>query len=72
MNFSRLVSNHMSNHGHTVYCCKQCLHVYKTLELLDAHATNRQRTTFPDDLRCRFTTHRNKLPAHFVVYADLS
>ena len=29
-NFSRLVSRQMSNHGHTVYCCKQFLHAYST------------------------------------------
>ena len=54
-NFTRLVSRQMSNYGHTVYCCKQCLHTYKTRELLDAHATaccHSQRTKFPDDLRC--------------------
>ena len=28
-NFSRLVSRQTSNHGHTVYCCKQCLHAYQ-------------------------------------------
>ena len=57
-NFSRLVCRQMSNHDHTVYCCRQCLHVYKTQELLDAHATDccqAQRTKFPDDSRCRFT-----------------
>ena len=57
----------------TVYCCKQCLHAYKTQELLDAHVTDcchAQRTTFPDDPRCRFTNIQKQLPAHFVVYAD--
>ena len=29
-NFSRLVGSQMSNHSHAVYCCKQCLHAYKT------------------------------------------
>ena len=29
-NFSRLVSSQTSNHGHAVYCCKQCLHAYST------------------------------------------
>ena len=57
-NFSRLVSSQTSNHGYTVYCCKQCLHAYKTRELLDAHATDcchAQRPKLPDDSRCRFT-----------------
>ena len=27
-NFSRLVRSQMNNHGHIVYCCKQCLHAY--------------------------------------------
>ena len=38
--FRRLVSSQMSNHGHTVYCCKQCLHAYKCQKLLDVHATD--------------------------------
>ena len=57
-NFSRFVSSQMSNRGHIVYCCKQCLHNYSTQELLDAHATDcchAQRTKFSDDPRCRFT-----------------
>ena len=57
----------MGNHGHTVYCCKQCLHAYRTQELLDGHA---QRTKFSDDPRCRFTNIQKKLPTPFVVYAD--
>ena len=39
-NVSRLVSSQMSNDGHTVYCCKQCLHAYSTQELSDAHAAD--------------------------------
>ena len=72
-NFSRLDSSQMSNHGHTVYCCKQCLHAYKTQELLDAHATDcchAQRTKFLEDPRCRITNIQKQLPAPFVVYAD--
>ena len=72
-NFSRLVSSQMSNHDHTVYCCKQCLHAYSTQELLDAHVTecyHAQRTKFPDDPRCRFTNIQKQLAAPFVVYAD--
>ena len=72
-NFSRLVSSQMSNHGHTVYCCKQCLHTYSTQELLDAHASDcchAQRTKFQDDPRFRFTNLQKQLPAPFVVYAD--
>ena len=38
-NFRRLVSSQISNHEHTVYCCKQCLHANSTQELLNAHAT---------------------------------
>ena len=38
-NFSRSVGSQVSNHGHTVYCCKQCLHAYSTQKLLDAQAT---------------------------------
>ena len=63
----------MSNHGNTVYCCKQCLHAYSTQELLDAHATDSyhpQITKFPHDPRCRFTILQKQLPAPFVVYAD--
>ena len=57
-NLSRLVGSQTSNHSHAVYCCKQCLHAYKT-----------QRTKFPDDSRCRFTNIQKQLPAPFVVYA---
>ena len=39
-NFSRLVSSQTSNHEHVVYCSKQCLHVYSTQKLLDAHAAD--------------------------------
>ena len=72
-NFSRLVSSQMSNHSHVVYCCKQCLHAYSTLELLDARAIDcchAQRTKFPDDPRYRFANIQKQLPAPFVVYAD--
>ena len=65
-NFRRFVSSQMSNHGYTVYCCKQCLHAYSTQELLDTHATDcchAQRTKFPDDSRCRFTNIQKQLPA---------
>ena len=72
-NFSRLVNRQMSNHGHTDYFSKQCLHAYKTQELLDSHATDcchAQRTKFPDNSRCRFSNIQKQLPAPFVVYAD--
>ena len=72
-NFSRLVSSQMSNHSHTVYCCKQCLHVYSTRELLDAHATDcchAPRTKFPDDPRYRFTNIQKQLSTPFAVYVD--
>ena len=42
-NFSRLVGSQISNHEHGVYCCKQCLHVYSTQELLNAHAAVRRK-----------------------------
>ena len=29
-NFSRLVNSQLSNHEHATYCCKKCLHGYKT------------------------------------------
>ena len=72
-NFIRLVSSQISNHEHIVYCYKQCLRAYSTLELLDAHATDcchAQRTKFPDDPICRFTNIQKQLPAPFVVFAD--
>ena len=68
-NFSRLLSSQMSNHEHVIYCCKLCLHAYKTQELLDAHATDccyGQRTKFPDAQRCRFTNMQKQLPASFL------
>ena len=37
-NFSRLVGRQLSNHGHTVQCCRRCLHAYSSQELLDAHS----------------------------------
>ena len=61
-NFSRLLSSQISNREHTVYCCKQCMHAYKTQELLDVRTTDcchAQRTKFPDEPRCRFTTYRS-------------
>ena len=57
-NFRKLVGSQISNHEHVVYCCKKCLHAYKSQELLDVHATDcchAQRTKFPEDPRCRFT-----------------
>ena len=49
------------------------MHAYSTKELLAVHAVDRchvQRTKFPLDPRCHFTTIQNQLPAPFVVYAD--
>ena len=63
----------MSNHGHTANCCRRCLHAYSTQELLDTHALDfchAQRTTFPEDPRCRFINIQKQLTAPFVVYAD--
>ena len=56
--FSRLLSGHLSNHGHAVYCCKKCLHVYSNPNLLAVHSfdcCHLQHTKFPKDPRCRFT-----------------
>ena len=62
--FSRLVGRQLSNHGHTVHCCRRCLHAYPSQELLDAHALDcchSQRTKFPKDSRCRFTNVQQQL-----------
>ena len=70
-NFSRLVSSLMSKHGHTVHCCKQCLHAYSTEELVDAHVTDcchTQRTKYPNDLRCQFTNIQKQLPAPLSLF----
>ena len=64
--FSRLVGRQLSNHGHTVHCCRRCP-CYSSQELLDAHALDcchAQRTKFPNDPLCW------QLLAPFVVYAD--
>ena len=71
--FSRLVERQLSNHGHAVHCCRRCLHVYSSQELMGAHALDcchAQRTKFPKDPRCRFTNIQKQLVAPFVVYAD--
>ena len=71
--FSRLVGRQLSNHGHTVHCCRRCLHAYSSQELLDANSIDcchAQRTKFPEDPRCRFTNIQKQLVAPFVVYAD--
>ena len=70
-NFSRLVGRQLSNHGHTIHCCRRCLHAYSSQELLDAlDCFHAQRTKFPKDPRCRFTNIRKQLLVPFVVYAD--
>ena len=72
-NFSRLVGRQLSNHGHTVHCCRRCLHAYSSQELLDVHALDCchvQRNKFPKDPRCRFTNIQKQLLAPFVLYAD--
>ena len=49
--FSRLVVRQLSNHGHTVHCCRRCLQAYSSQELLDAHALDcchAQRLNFPN------------------------
>ena len=70
-NFSRLVGRQLSNHGHTVHCCRRCLHAYSSQ--LDAHALECCHvpwTKFPKDPRCRFTNIQKELLAPFVAYAD--
>ena len=72
-NFSRLVGRQLSNHGHTVCCCRRCLHAYSSQELIDAHALvccHAQRTKFPKDPRCPFTNIQKQLLTPCVVYAD--
>ena len=72
-NLSRLAGRQLGNHGHTVHCCRCCLHAYSSQELLDANALNCchvQRTKFPKDPRCRFTNIQKQLLVPFVVYAD--
>ena len=72
-NFSRLVGRQLSNHGHTIHCCRRCLHAYSSQELLDAHAPDCchvQRTKFPKDSSCRFNNIQKQLLTSFVVYAD--
>ena len=69
-NFSRMVGKQLSNHGHTVHCCRRCLHAYSSQELLDAHALDCchvQRIKFPMDPRCRFTNIQKPLLAPFVI-----
>ena len=66
-NFGRLITGELSNDNGATYCCKKCLHVYSTKELLAAHGVDCchvQRT------KCRFTNIQKQLPAPFVVYAD--
>ena len=41
----------LSDHGHTVHCCRRFLHTYSSQELLDAHDfdyCHAQRTKFPN------------------------
>ena len=67
-NFSRLISEQMSNHGHVTYCCKKCLHAYSTKELLEAHdvdCCHVQRTKFPIDPICRVTNIQKQLSTPF-------
>ena len=71
--FSRLVVRQLSSHGHTVHCCRRCLHAYSSQELLVAHAPDcchAKRTKFSKDPCCRFTNIQKQLLAPFVVYAD--
>ena len=62
----------LGDHGHAVHCCRRCLQVYSSQELLDAHALDCchvQRTKFPKDPSCRFTKIQKQLLAPFVIYA---
>ena len=71
--FSRLVGRQLNNHGHTVHCCRRCLHTYSSQELLDARTLDcchAQTTKFPKEPRCRFTNIQKQLTAPFIVYAD--
>ena len=71
--FSRLVNDQLSNHGHAVYCCKKCLHAYLTPDLLAVQSLDCchvQHTKFPKDPRCRFTNIQKQLVTPFVAYAD--
>ena len=71
--FSRLVRSQLINHKCATYCCKKCLHVCSTPELIEAHVTDccyAQGTKILEDSRCRFTNVQKQLPAPFVVYAD--
>ena len=71
-NFSRLISGQIRAHHGPAYC-RKCLHAYTSQELLNAHADDCchvQRTKFPKDPRCRFTSIQKQLPAPFVVCAD--
>ena len=71
--FSRLVERQLGNHGHTIHCCRRCLHAYSGQELLGAHALDcchAQRTKFPEDPRCRFNNIQKQLTVPFVVYPD--
>ena len=73
VNFSRLISGQINSHDGAVYCCKKCLHVYSSPELLETHSlrcSHVQLSKFPKDSRCRFTNVQKQLPAPFVVYAD--
>ena len=72
-NFSSLVGRQLSNHGHTVHCCRRSLHAYLSQKLLDAHALDwchAQRTKFPKDPRRRLTNIQKQLLVPFVIYAD--
>ena len=72
-NFSRLNSGQLSNHQHTVYSCKICLHACSSADVLEMHmesCIHVQLSNFPKDTSCKFTNIQKQLQAPFVVYAD--
>ena len=55
-NFSRLVSGQLSNHQHSIYSCKKCLHGCSSADELKSHmkrCMHVQLAKFPKDPRCR-------------------
>ena len=71
--FSRLISGQLSNHQHSIYSCKKCLHGCSSADELKSRmkrCMHVQLAKFPNDPRCRFTNIQKQLPAPFVVYAD--
>ena len=56
--FSRLISGQLSNHRHTVYSCKKCLHACSSADVLESHMERCMHvllSKFPKDTSCKFT-----------------